>query len=132
MILISNEGISQCPDSLGIIVGQKEAFIDIQDIAEAAAPLLWFSPDEPRLYDEDGQIQLPEAFPFDPMQSGPVVYYKMQRIFTFQKKLDIQPTSVSNERIKTLDLKKIKALSLEFYFYYTQESGLGNHPHDIE
>jgi len=132
MILISNDVISQCPDSLGIILGQREALISIQDIAEAAAPLLWFSPDEPRLYDDSGQIQLPEAFPFDPTQSGPVVYYKMQRLFSYQKKLDIHPTAVSQERIKTIDLKKIKGLSLEFYFYYTEESGLGQHPHDIE
>jgi len=52
--------------------------IKVSDIAAMAAPILWFSPDEPSLgnYIKNG-ISIPEPFPFEKPSAKPVVYYKI-------------------------------------------------------
>ncbi|MEJ2245287.1 MAG: hypothetical protein P8Y80_04225 [Acidobacteriota bacterium] len=51
---------------------------DMAEIARILAPILWFSSDEPLLL--EGKGPLPNPHPCDPDQSGPVVYYQLQRI----------------------------------------------------
>jgi len=92
---------AQCPDSLGIVLSQRDAVISFDEIAHAAAPILWFSPDEPRLYDKEGLVCLPEPFPHDDVK-GPVVYYKVQRLFSSEKRSGIK-ASRSTNRLVVMD-----------------------------
>ena len=52
----------------------------VAELAAYAAPVFWFSPDEPSLYDVHGAgITIPEAFPFE-TADGPVVYYQLKEV----------------------------------------------------
>ena len=48
------------------------------ELARYAAPILWFSPDEPGLRGAEGDaIRYPEAFSFEPRGEQPVLYYQI-------------------------------------------------------
>ena len=73
-------GNAQCSDAPGIVYQTNADRITLDKLARLTAPMLWFSPDEQKLYDEDGNIQLPQRFPFDDNESAPVVYYKVKKL----------------------------------------------------
>lgn len=123
---------AQCPEGNGFIFITDDKMISYDEIAEMAAPILWYSPDEPELYDSNGKIQLPQAMPFDVPSDSPVLYYKIQEIYTHFESIDVKPGKSTHERSSILDLSKLIALEIEYYHYYNVESGLGGHPHDIE
>lgn len=123
---------SQCVTDPGVIHTTSDNKISIDLIAEKAAPMLWFSPDEPRLYNEEGKIQIPEAFPFDQEMDKPVVYYKIRKVYTEQKRIRLLSGATTSNRSTFFDLSKMAALEIEYYFYYKEETGLGGHPHDLE
>jgi len=118
-------------DQSGIIWKSKDPFVSFYDLAVNAAPMLWFSPDEILLYDEDGNIQLPQAFPFEESQS-PVVYYKIRNLYA-EGRTPYAVNGAKNEKdFRVIDLRDVVALDLDFYYYFEEETGLGSHPHDIE
>ncbi|MEO5684522.1 MAG: hypothetical protein ABIQ88_17910 [Chitinophagaceae bacterium] len=111
------------------------ASISVEKIAAYAAPVLWFSPDEPNMkgYQKDG-IHIPEAFPFESATKKPVVYYKILSIFTdrgVDQQLVYKPGQ-ANRGASAMNLDLVKVFYLDYYFYYASELGLGSHPHDIE
>jgi len=112
----------------------KTPWLALKKIAASAAPVLWFSPDEPNMkeYLQQG-IHIPEAFPFEPATGQPVVYYKILNLFT--EKSVPQGLVYKNEPDKgnsTINLELVKVFYLDYYFYFGSEMGLGSHPHDIE
>jgi len=123
---------AQCSDQTGIIHQTNESRISLDTLAHIAAPMLWFSPDEPRLYDALGKIQIPEALPFDQTAATPIVYYKIRKIYTEQKRLRLKSSEYGANRSRLFDLSKMAAIEIEYYFYYAEETGLGGHPHDLE
>jgi hypothetical protein len=123
---------AQCPTSSAIIYQSSDTLISFDKIAEAAAPMLWFSPDEPELYDANRDIQLPQAMPFDEPSTTPILYYKIRNVYTENKTLDLKSGKSTLERSEKLNLSNVIALEIEYYHYYEIETGLGGHPHDIE
>ncbi|MEE9371698.1 MAG: hypothetical protein V3V00_01465 [Saprospiraceae bacterium] len=123
---------SQCvADNPGIIWQSNDSFVSFYDLASHAAPMLWFSPDEKLLYDEEGHIQLPEAFPFE-KSDGPIIYYKIRSLYADGKKPYAVNSSEKDTNFKILDLNDVAAIDLDFYYYFEKETGLGSHLHDIE
>lgn len=130
--LLCITGTAQCIQELGTIYTTTDPIIEVKKIAELAAPMLWFSPDEPRLYNTDGKIQIPEALPYDQNINQPVVYYKVRKVYTEAKRIRLLSGATTTNRSTAFDLSKMAALEIEYYFYYKEESGVGGHPHDLE
>lgn len=123
---------AQCPEGPGIIYSTNESVIALDTLAKLAAPMFWFSPDEPGLMDAEGRIQIPEAFPYAEDPGQPVVYYKIVKIYTSQKRIRLKSGNSFAQRSKAVDLSTIAAFEIEYYCYYAMETGLGGHPHDLE
>lgn len=110
------------------------SWITIEKIAAYAAPVLWFSPDEPNMkgYLKDG-IHIPEPFPFEQPSNSPVVYYKVLNVFTEKGS---QSVAYLDSKLRkgesAINLDVVKCFYLDYYFYYGSELGIGSHPHDIE
>src|SRR5687767_12129210 len=65
----------------GIVWRGAAASMTLQQLAAYAAPVLWFSPDEPLNGRRSGRdIRIPEPFPFDARPESPVVYYEVTRV----------------------------------------------------
>jgi hypothetical protein len=105
----------------------------MQDLATYAAPILWFSPDEPLLRDlqTPQEIDIPMEFPFEDSTASPVVYYRVRNIIQGGDGTCFLPdtTDLNNSM---LDLSQITAIDIDFFFYYPSEEGLGGHTHDVE
>lgn len=99
----------------------KKSELRVQTFAERAAPILWFSPNEPLMRES----KLPEPLPGD-KTSGPVVYYRITEVVLRQN--DVRPEFDGPE----LELDKVKKLTLKYYFYYSKDAGFGEHLHDLE
>lgn len=128
-------------DRYGLLWTGKDQTMTIGRLAAYAAPVLWFSPDEPllRLGRKKGkakgrEILIPEPFPFDDNPGKPVVYYRVRRIL---QRID-EPgagTYLEDEEIRAnslVDLKKVGGIDLDFFFYYSMDMGGGAHVHDVE
>ena len=54
----------------------------IAELAAYAAPIFWFSPDEPTMEGREGKaVRIPEALPFQTIPDAPVVYYQYNKVF---------------------------------------------------
>jgi hypothetical protein len=128
-------------EDYGVIWTGRERTLTIERLAAYAAPVLWFSPDEPLLglrrkrgTAAGREILIPEPFPFEPDPGGPVVYYRVRRIL---QRVD-EPgagayTANADQRGQSLvDLAKISGIDLDFFFYYSKDLGGGTHVHDVE
>ncbi len=122
---------AQCPDrEHGVIWAGNDPLISMDELAHYAAPMLWFSPDEEHLRDDNGELILPNTFPYEP-SAHRVVYYKYKTVYTVNKETVFSKVS-AHKAFDILDLRQVKAVSLEYYNYFASETGLGSHPHDIE
>jgi hypothetical protein len=110
-----------------------EPLMSMEELAAYCAPILWFSPDEPLIRDlvRPQEINIPMEFPFEDSTAAPVVYYRLRNIIqggdgeVFMR----DSTDLNNSM---LDLDKITAIDIDFFFYYPSEEGLGGHTHDVE
>lgn len=126
-----NLSIAQCPDQTsGVIWKGDQKFISFEELASYAAPMLWFSPDEMLLYDADNKKQLPNAFPFEE-QNGPIVYYKYRNFYSSER-MDYSDVDLNVKGSALIDLDKVQAIDLDYFYYFEKETGLGSHDHDIE
>ena len=116
----------------GIIWKGNDEYISFKSLAEYAAPMLWFSPDEILLYDENEKKQLPNPFPFDDNETGPIVYYKFRTVYGLNKLTSIKNPESLNPDLKVLDLTQVKAIDLDYMYYFLEEFGTTGHLHDIE
>jgi hypothetical protein len=122
---------AQCPsEKTGITWVSSRAIVMDSEVALSMAPILWFSSDEETLRDPKGKIRLPEHFPFEKGQS-PTVYYKINTIY-LKYGIDEDSYQADYSALGLLDLSKINFMDIEFFFYFSTETGLGQHPHDVE
>lgn len=106
----------------------------LAQLAAYAAPVVWFSPDEPLLDGAAGKgITVPSAFPFEDPSSTPVVYYRVRNILqrADANESAFMPDS-SDRGGGIVDLSEVAGIDLDFFFYYPSEAGLGGHVHDVE
>ena len=121
-----------CPDPYE--KGQEEAGIlwrgekplTLAEIARIAAPILWFSSEEPLLALRQG---LPDPHPCDPEQTTDGVVYYQPYIIRLESK-DRPVTEPLEDDPAFFD--KVTSVLLRYFFYYREDSGLGGHMHDIE
>ncbi len=107
--------------------------MSVADLAAYAAPVFWFSPDEPSLLDAHGtEIMTPEPFPFE-QADRPVVYYQLKEVVR-DARTDTPAFAGAgaDKGAALLDLQYAALLSLEFYAYFASEAGFGAHDHDVE
>jgi len=118
----------------GVIWWGNDPKISLHDLARYCAPILWFSPDEPLLNDAEGvDIRIPEPFPFEGPSEGPVVYYRFRTILQRPDGRGPAYTPLSDDRGDNLiELGETAGIDLDYFFYYSEESGLGRHDHDVE
>jgi hypothetical protein len=95
--------------------------ISVQTFAEYAAPILWFSPNEPLPLDK-----VPQPLPGHEA-TGAVVYYRISDLLL---RSGILKSEVDSS--KEIQLDQIKALTIKYYFYYSIDSGFHEHTHDLE
>ncbi len=94
------------------------AMLSDDQLADLAAPVLWFSPDEFLLVVAAQPI--PARMPCDPIvTNGPVVYY---RTTTISRGYDLLGIVARIQEFKRID----------YFFYYPQDIGGGCHSNDLE
>jgi hypothetical protein len=118
----------------GVVYQGTERQISLAEIASYLAPVYWFSPDEPLLNDAEGaDVMIPEALPFENAPNRPVVYYQFDNILVDET---MEETALErddrNRGNSMVDFEALGAFKLHFYAYFSQETGLGAHQHDIE
>ena len=117
----------------GLVWWGSRSEMTVQELASYAAPVIWFSPDEPSLNHKHGpDIAAPEPFPFQDIP-GPVVYYQLKKVLRDGTQ-DLPAFSASgpDKGSAIIDFKSAGLLLLEYYAYFAEEWGLGAHVHDVE
>ncbi len=130
-------------ETAGLIWCGKE--VSFQETADAAAPILWFSPDEPLLKDANRATAagLPEKFPWD--NEGPECYGQsagngcLGRAYYLlsRTKGGTDPPSGDDQAPydhKLVDLETLDGRSfyVSFLFFYNRDYGVNGHPVDLE
>ena len=113
------------PPRPGVLWRGPSPDLGLRDIAILAAPILWYSRDEPLLRSDNPII--PEAHPCDVASTTPVVYYQVIEI----KNRGDEPVTRPEEDDPRF-FEKVQSLILKYFFYYREDSGVGGHPHDLE
>ena len=107
------------------VVWQGTETLSLREIAGLLAPTLWFSADEPLL--AEGRPPIPSAHPCDVAADHSVVYYQVTEL-TYHG-----DTPVSRpEEDDPAFADKAESFILKYYFYYSEDFGVGGHPHDLE
>ncbi len=127
--LAAYQSHAQCDQYAGTILQTNNPIINLADLARKTAPMLWFSPDEPYLYDENKEIRIPMALPVDEPGNKPVVYYKLTYVYSMDR-IDKEELDYSLQEVLHLDI--LNGFDLNFYYYFDKETGVGSHKHDIE
>jgi len=114
----------------GVVWHGTQTVLPLSRLAAYAAPVYWFSPDEPKLRAEDGEaLRLPEALPFEAPAPTPVVYYQFSEV-TLQEGAQLQRHEDPGQT--QVDLRQVASFRLYFYAYFATEEGVGAHDHDVE
>ena len=117
----------------GIIWWGTESEMTVQRIAELAAPVYWFSPDEPLLRGTSGaDIMMPSNLPFQDSASSPVVYYQLDEMVTLKGGRGEFSLNPDDKGQSVLNFYNTGLLRLGYFAYYPSEAGLGAHQHDLE
>ena len=118
----------------GIIWRGTTSTMTLQDLASYAAPVFWLSPDEPLLKRQAGRdIRLPAAFPFDTRADSPIVYYEVTLVDELPRPATRGVTLDEADKGRSrLDLDAVKAVRIKYIAYFPEESGVGQHLHDVE
>jgi hypothetical protein len=118
----------------GVVWYGLDSTMTIQKFAEACAPILWFSPDEPLLLDATGKdIRLPEPFPFEEKPDAPVAYYRIRMVIGDPDAPGPAYTIDTENRSQSIiDLRYARGVELDYFFYYSSEEGFSGHKHDVE
>lgn len=118
----------------GVIWWGTERRMSLERLAAYAAPVYWFSPDEPSLGGRDGpDIRIPEIIPGEPFVDKPVVYYQFDEIL--ERTDGDGPAYIpgpGGQGTGDVDLHNVAAITLGIFAYLAEEVGLGAHPHDLE
>jgi hypothetical protein len=103
----------------------------VQTLAERAAPILWFSPDEPLRQPDSKNRNIPEPLPGD-KTSAPVVYFRVSRIIDEKIKTDGEGNHGFDIETPDLALKTLDEVTVRYYFYYREDIGFEGHGNDLE
>jgi len=101
------------------------ARLSAADVAALAAPIVWFSADEPLL--RMGGNLPPDPHPCDAPSAVPIVYWAVDRVALRGTKRMTEPVEVNPELFESAS-----EIVIRFFFYYRIDIGKGGHPHDIE
>jgi hypothetical protein len=125
-------------DVPGVVWWGTEPRMEIERFAAYAAPVYWFSPDEPLLSRAEGvDVRIPHPLPFEDDPDRPIIYYQIEEIVTapgLDQTIDV-PGFVLNTEDKgrsIIDLRTVTLVRLGLFAYFSSEVGLGAHPHDLE
>jgi hypothetical protein len=123
----------------GIIWTGRNTQMTFEQLAAYAAPILWFSPDEPLLKEgpirkKGKDIKLPIAFPFEEESDYPVVYFRVRRILhrVDEPRPGTYVADATDPARSTIDLRKVAGVDLDYFFYYPMDVGGNPHKHDVE
>jgi hypothetical protein len=117
----------------GIVWWGTEKEMTVQRIASLAAPIYWFSPDEPLLRGTEGRdIMMPEQLPFEDSASSPVVYYQLDEIVTARGNVGEFTLNSADKGQSLINFENTGLLRMGYFAYYPSEAGLGAHQHDLE
>ncbi len=107
--------------------------ITVAELAAYAAPIIWFSPDEPSLGNAHGTaITTPDPFPFQDL-TGPVLYYQLKEVVKNGEVAEPAYTLAGTDPgDAVVDLEVSALFLLEYYAYYKDEAGFSSHQHDVE
>lgn len=114
-----------CKGDPGVIWSGNQP-IGLDGIARLAAPVLWFSPDEPLLKREDIPA-IPMANPCDEPSSRPVVYYQLSEL-VYEGGHQVTTPPEDDPAF----FAKVDQMTLRYFFYYPEDVGLASHEHDLE
>jgi hypothetical protein len=109
----------------GVLWQGSSPDLSLRDIATLAAPILWYSRDEPLLFTDNPIV--PEAHPCDVASTTPVVYFQVVEI-----KLRGDESVTLPEEDDPRFFEKVEHFVLKYFFYYREDWGVGGHPHDLE
>jgi hypothetical protein len=127
-------GCAEIDQAPGLVWKGTERRMTLQQFAAYAAPVFWLSPDEPTAKKQRGRdIRVPAALPFEAQPESPVVYYQFKRLVELPDASG--PGFIadpSDPARAVLDLRNLSAVDLDYLAYFPSESGVGQHPHDVE
>lgn len=113
----------------------NEPKLTVQMLAERAAPILWFSPDEPLRQSGSESVNIPEALPGDGGSLKDArVYYRVSRIIDEE----IEKPNAANREFDNMQkrdelaLKSLNEITVRYYFYYSKDEGFEGHWNDLE
>ena len=112
-------------DIPGIVWWGTDTEMTVQRIASLAAPIYWFSPDEPLL-------RVPAHFPFEDSASIPVVYYQLDEIVTVKDSVGEFTLNPDDKGQSIVSFKNTGLLRMGYFAYYPSEAELGPPEHDLE
>ncbi len=114
------------PDlSTAVIWRGDEPKLMLPDIVGLAAPVLWYSYDEPLLL--RGEFPFPHPHPSDTSAKGAVVYYQVMKVMLRGGDQVTIP-----EQQDADFFRKVKNFTLRYFFYYRMDIGMNSHTHDLE
>ena len=119
----------------GLVWYGTEFKLTFERVAAYCAPFIWFSPDEPLLhYDENGYFQLPMPLPFEDPTDRAVVYFRITKVVAEEgvELKDLWEETGDSKSDWVMNLEQVKQITMHFFFYYDEETGVGAHPHDFE
>ena len=117
----------------GIVWWGTESEMTVERIASLAAPIYWFSPDEPLLRGTEGRdIRMPSNLPFEDSASAPVVYYQLDEIVTVEDSVGEFTLNLDDKGQSVVNFRNTGLLRMGYFAYYPSEAGLGAHQHDLE
>jgi hypothetical protein len=105
--------------------GPTTARLSAADVAQVAAPIVWFSADEPIL--RMGGNVPPDPHPCDAPSAVPIVYWALDRVALRGPETLAEPIETNSGLFE-----RASEIVIRFFFYYRVDIGTGSHPHDIE
>lgn len=130
-------GLRGCEDIdelRGLVYRGTKRQMTLQEFASYVAPVFWLSPDEPTAKNARGRdLRVPAALPFETQPESPVVYYQFNGLGELPDAPG--PGFIPNQLDQSqamLDLGNISAVRLKYIAYFPEESGIGQHLHDVE
>lgn len=127
------------PPILWCQTDSNDSQVPLEWLVQHAAPILWFSPDEPLLQDHS-RPSIPRLLPEtgepcpelgDLSDQAAAVYWQIDKILTVSGQ---QPSVWTGFRAEPphLPVRGVDSLVLHFFFYYPRDYGLNPHCHDLE
>ena len=117
-------GAQEPPPTIGTIWQGKTSF-GLSEVASLAAPILWFSSDEPLL--KTGERAIPQPHPCDGPANGAIIYYQVVRIeLRGRDKVGLPPQN------DPFFVDRVKSFTIRYHLYFRGQFGNTEQMHDLE